>query len=58
MTHLIVCNSYHITNDEILKIFKNLDDIETINYDDFTIEEIINLASYTSLFNDNKKILV
>ena len=58
MIYLLVGNSYHLINEEILKIFKELDDVEYINYNDYTIDEIINLASYTSLFNDNKKIIV
>ncbi len=58
MVYLISSNSYHIRLEEILKIFKNLDDVETIDYNDTNLNEIINLCSYTSLFNDNKKILV
>lgn len=58
MVYLLVSNSYHILNDEILKIFKTLDDVDIIDYNDTNINEIVNLASYTSLFNDTKKILV
>ena len=58
MVYLIASNSYHIRLEEILKIFKTLDDVETIDYNDTNLNEIVNLCSYTSLFNDNKKILV
>ena len=58
MVYLIASNSYHVRLEEVLKIFKTLDDVETIDYNDTNLNEIINLCSYTSLFNDNKKILV
>ena len=58
MVYLIASNSYHIRLEEVLKIFKTLDDVETIDYNDTNLNEIINLCSYTSLFNDSKKILV
>ena len=58
MVYLLAGNSYHLINDELIKIFKTLDDVEKIDYNETNINEIVNLASYISLFNDNKKILV
>jgi DNA polymerase III subunit delta len=58
MNYLIISNFYHLQNDEIAKIWTNLDNILTINYPDSSIEEIITQANYISLFNDSKKILV
>lgn len=57
MVYLIYSNSYHLLDDELIKIFKN-DDIEKIDYNETNISEIVNLASYTSLFNDNKNLLI
>jgi len=58
MVYLIISNSYHILDEEVGKIFKSLDDVEIINYNDTSLEEIINLASYTSLFNYEKKMII
>ena len=58
MVYLIYSTSYHLLEDELNNIFKSNDDIETIDYNSSNINEIINLASYSSLFNDNKNILV
>ena len=58
MVYLIFSTSYHLLDDELDNIFKDKSDIEIIDYNDSNINEIVNLASYTSLFNDNKNILV
>ena len=58
MNYLIISNSYNILNEEISKVFKKLDDVEIINYEDTTLDEVINLASYMSLFNDTKKMII
>ena len=58
MTYIIASNSYHIRLEEVKKLFKNLDDVEIIDYNDTNILEVVHLCSYTSLFDDHKKILV
>ena len=58
MVYLIYSTSYYLLEEELNKIFKNKSDIEVIDFANSNINEIINLASYTSLFNDNKNILV
>ena len=58
MVYLIFSTSYHLLEDELSNIFKNKSDLEIIDFNVSNINEIINLASYTSLFNDNKNILV
>lgn len=58
MVYLIYSTSYHLLEDELDNIFKDKSDIEIIDYNNSNINEIINLASYTSLFNDNKNILI
>ncbi len=58
MVYLIASNSYHIRLEEITKIFKSLDDVEVIDYNDTNLVEIVHLCSYTSLFDDHKKLLV
>ncbi len=58
MVYLIASNSYHIRLEEINKKFKSLDNVETIDYNDTNLNEIVNLCSYTSLFDDSKNIIV
>ena len=58
MVYFIASNSYHVRLEEILKIFKSLDDVEVIDCNDTNLVEIVHLCSYTSLFDDHKKILV
>ena len=58
MVYLIYSTSYHLLEDELNKIFKDKNDIETIDYNNSNINEIINIAGYTSLFNDSKNIIV
>ena len=58
MVYLIVSNSYQIREEEIQKIFKDLNDVEYIDYDNYTIDEIINICSYSNLFNDSKSVIV
>ena len=58
MIYLIYSTSYHLLEEELDNIFKEKDDIEVIDFNNSNINEIVNLASYTSLFNDNKNIIV
>ena len=58
MVYLIYSTSYHLLEEELEDIFKDKNDIEVIDYNNSNMNEIINLASYTSLFNDNKNILI
>ncbi|MBR1416659.1 MAG: DNA polymerase III subunit delta [Bacilli bacterium] len=58
MIYFIISNSFHIIQEELNKIFKSMDDVEIIDYKDTNIDEIINLCGYTSLFNENKNIIV
>lgn len=58
MNYIIISNSYHIIMEEVKKIVPNEDVIERIDFNDSSINEIINDASYTSMFNDKKYILV
>ena len=58
MVYLIYSTSYHLLEDELNKIFKDNADTEVIDFNNSNINEIVNLASYTSLFNDKKNILV
>ncbi len=58
MVYIIVSNSFHILNEEINKIFKKMDDVEIIDYQNTTLDEIINICSYSSLFSDEKNIIV
>ena len=58
MIYLIYSNSFNIINEEIDKIFSSKDDVEVINYNNTNLEEIINIASYTSLFSDEKKMII
>lgn len=57
MIHFIVSDSYHIQDEEIKKIYKDKI-FEIIDYKDSNLNEIINLCSYTSLFDDEKNIIV
>lgn len=58
MVYLIVCNSYHLLDEEIAKIFPKLDDVEVIDYTKSSLKEIVETCGYISLFNDEKKIIV
>lgn len=58
MIYLISSNSYYLVDDEIKKIFNNLDDVEIVDYSKTTIEDIITSINYVSLFNDEKKMIV
>ena len=58
MVYLIYSTSYHLLDEELNKIFKVKDDIDVIDFNNSNINEIVNIASYTSLFNDDKKILI
>lgn len=58
MVYLIVCNSYHLLDEEVAKIFPSLDDVEIIDYTRSSLTEIVESCGYISLFNDKKKIIV
>ena len=58
MNYIIISNSYHIISEEINKIINNKTEIEYIDFQNSSIEEIIEEANYTSLFNDEKIIVV
>lgn len=58
MIYVIVSNSYHILLEEINKIYNNLKEVEVIDFTKSSLKEIIEEANYTSLFNDEKKIIV
>lgn len=58
MVYLIYSTSYRLLEEELGNIFKDNSDIEVIDFNDSNINEIINLASYTSLFDDNKNLLI
>jgi DNA polymerase III subunit delta len=58
MIYVIASNSYHVILEEITKIFPDLKQAEVIDYNKTNIKEIIEEANYTSLFNDEKKIIV
>ena len=58
MVYLIVANSYHIIEEELKKIFKDLSNVEIIDFNKTTIEDIITNINYVSLFNDEKNIVV
>src|SRR5574344_1419766 len=58
MIYLIASNSYHLISFEINKIYKNLNDVEVYDFSSTSLEELIDNAGYSSLFNEEKKILV
>lgn len=58
MNYIIISNSYHIISEEINKIINNKTEIEYIDFQNSSVEEIIEEANYTSLFNDEKIIVV
>ena len=58
MVYFISSNSYHVRMEETLKIFKKLDDVEIVDYNDTSLSEIINIALMPSLFNDQKNLIV
>src|SRR5574344_1218045 len=58
MIYVICSNSYHIILEEVNKIFKNLNNVEIIDFAATNLEEIIETCNYTSLFNDKKEILI
>ena len=58
MNYIIISNSYHIILEEIKKIVSNIDEIEYLDYQTSSIEEIVEEANYTSLFNDKKIIVI
>ena len=58
MVYLIYGTSYHLIDDEIKKIFNNLDGVEIIDYNKTSIEEMLISFNYVSLFDEEKKIIV
>ena len=58
MVYLIFSTSYHLLEEELGNIFNNKEDIEVIDYNNSNVNEIVNLASYTSLFDDKKNLLI
>ena len=58
MNYIIVSNSYHIVFEEINKITNNPTEIEYIDFQKSSFEEIVEEANYTSLFNDEKIIVI
>ena len=58
MIYLISANSYHLIDDELIKIFGDLSDVEIYDYNKTSIEDIITNVNYVSLFNDEKKIVI
>lgn len=58
MVYLISSNSYNIIDDELNKIFNNFDDVEVIDFNKTSLEDIVTSINYVSLFNDEKKIIV
>lgn len=58
MVYLIVSNSYQIRLEELQKIFKSFDDVEYIDYNEYSLDEIINICGYSSLFGDCKSVIV
>ena len=58
MVYFISSNSYHIRMEEVNKIFKTLDNVEVVDFNDTNLSEIINIALMPSLFNDTKNLLV
>lgn len=58
MNYLISSQSYNLINEEIVKIVKDIKSVEYIDFNNSSIDDIVTLASYTSLFNDEKIIVV
>ena len=58
MNYLISSQSYNLINEEIVKIVKDIKSVEYIDFNNSSIDDIVTLASYTSLFNDEKTIVV
>ena len=58
MNYIIISNSYHIISEEINKITNNPTEIEYIDFQKSSFEEIVEEANYTSLFNDEKIIVI
>ena len=58
MNYIIVSNSYHIVFEEIKKIVTDTNKIEYIDFQNSSFEEIVEEANYTSLFNDEKIIVI
>ena len=57
-TYLIGSNINYFINESIKKITKNIENIITFNLDENTMDEVLEEASYFSMFNDLKCIIV
>ena len=58
MIYLIASESNQLINEEIEKINKNYDNILYIDYNNSSIDEILAEASYYSMFNDKKLLII
>ena len=57
-TYLIVSETIYHVNECLKKLTNNIDNIVTFNMDENTIDEILSEASYYSMFDDQKCIIV
>src|SRR5574344_1502429 len=58
MIYIIASNSYHIIDEEIDKIFPELENVEIYDFAKTNLTELVENVNYTSLFNDEKKVIV
>ena len=56
--YLIKSNSYFLLNQKIDEITQGIEDITKIDLDELTINDVINDASYHSLFDDKKAVVI
>ena len=58
MIYLIAGESNQLINEELKKITKECDNILYIDYNNSSIDDILAEASYYSMFNDKKVVIV
>lgn len=58
MINLIISDSYYYIKQKLDDLCKNSSDIIKINYNNYETSEIISELSYTSLFDENKTVII
>ena len=56
--YLIKSDSYFLLNNKIEELTKDIEDVQKIDLDEQSITDVINDASYYSLFNDKKAVII
>ena len=56
--YLIKSDSYFLLNNKIDELTKDIEDVQKIDLDEQSINDVINDASYYSLFNDKKAVII